>query len=526
MHMQGMMVQDFKPSGKTTAAVAAKEVPDSSEKPFGEVLGSEEKKVVAQPKEQTSEQVAKEDVVTDKVKSSEQEEQEKQEKLISTHSQEVEEKGLDEQPGAADSGAAPFFMAALFDQSAPFVTPPENADLVVAAERTQELIGAWLQPQQEGTHDLGEVLATALEVLEQATEVPSPDAHAVEAAQPVLSDAEIAELKGLMAVMLQSGQVPESFAEHPLVADLKKQLASVPEFRFATAQTAQTAQTFGGAGLAATLDRAPGPDVVAESAAPVADASLQEDQIARLLKPRQEPPTLREEYAAKGSLQKGNVQVAATVLPQNAAVLEAELEPTDDITLKAVKVDAQSLAANLQTQVGLNAATVGPQQGPQFNSDAPKIMQLPSGLKMAESQLVDQVVTHLAGSTDGESGRMRLRLHPAELGSVRLDLIIEGDRLRAHLQTQTHQVQEVLDRNLAQLKAALQQQGLKIDEFRVDVQSSQDQSAEQGFAWQQQQQQQSSPQSPWLDPDWQQQELEIPLQQLVQNAGGGISLRV
>ena len=63
-----------------------------------------------------------------------------------------------------------------------------------------------------------------------------------------------------------------------------------------------------------------------------------------------------------------------------------------------------------------------------------------------------------------------------------------------------------------------------IDEFRVDVQTDQDQ-AEQKFAWQQQQEGHSA-QDSWQDNDWSQTEMEIPLQQLVQTVDGGISLRV
>jgi flagellar hook-length control protein FliK len=117
-----------------------------------------------------------------------------------------------------------------------------------------------------------------------------------------------------------------------------------------------------------------------------------------------------------------------------------------------------------------------------------------------------------------------LRLQPAELGSLKLDLKIEGDRVQAHLHAQTHQVQEVLERNLPQLRSALAEQGLKIDQFLVNVDQRQ---AEGQFDGQAQYQHQGSERrSDWNQQDHVNEEQMIPLAHLMQNGGGGISLHV
>lgn len=95
--------------------------------------------------------------------------------------------------------------------------------------------------------------------------------------------------------------------------------------------------------------------------------------------------------------------------------------------------------------------------------------------QVTDSQIFDQVVTHLSGSDKGDMGRMVLRLHPAELGALRIELLVEGDRVRANLHAQTQQVQEVLERNLGQLRSALAEQGLKIDHFQVSSDTRQHQ---------------------------------------------------
>lgn len=150
-------------------------------------------------------------------------------------------------------------------------------------------------------------------------------------------------------------------------------------------------------------------------------------------------------------------------------------------------------------------------------------IQLPSGLQVAESQIFDQVVTHISGSVNGESGRMVLRLNPAELGSLKLDLVVEGDEVRANIHAQSQQVQEVLERNLPQLRNALAEQGLKIEQFQVDIDREQNEGGFESFAEHQQHQEQSS--RSWAYEAVAEEEM-VPLAQLIQTAGGGISLHV
>jgi hypothetical protein len=159
---------------------------------------------------------------------------------------------------------------------------------------------------------------------------------------------------------------------------------------------------------------------------------------------------------------------------------------------------------------------------PQVATPTP-VMPMATGQAVPDSQIFDQVVTRMAGSFNGESGRMILRLHPAELGSLKLDLQVEGQTIRANLQAQSSQVQEILERNLPQLRQALVEQGLKIDQFQVNLE-----------------QRQQSEQFEDLQRHWgggedqvaeplelgEEEEQVIPLAHLLQNGGAGISLHV
>ncbi len=478
--MQGMMIQDFQAAPKSGGTSVATGTQESSEQPFGEVLGTET--------EMTAESVEK-NQTTEPVETS--------------------------QGKGSEMEAAPFFMAALFDQSAAYVKPSENADLIAAAERTQELIGGWLQSEQEGEDWVEEVMTAALDVLGQVTEVSgSVVEEGTEILPPVLSDADAIELRELMAVMMQNGLVQDALQGHPMIAEIQKQLELVQPVAAVVGGKGSNLegvpQVSSNFSLAVTGEADPENLQSETTMQPQVAAGLQENQIAKILSPRQQQPA-----------SKASVEVVPMVMGEGEVVSDSD----GDFSLETAKPDVSSFIKEIQSQQSVQVGSTTHRVIPEPGIVAPKIMQLPSGQQLAESQLVDQVVTHLAGSVDGESGRMRLRLHPAELGSVRLDLIVDGDRLRVHLQTQTQQVQEVLDRYLPQLREALQQQGLKIDEFRVDVQTDQDRAADQGFA-SKQQHEDPSEKSSWRENDLPQAEVNIPLQQLMQNADGGISLRV
>ncbi len=253
-------------------------------------------------------------------------------------------------------------------------------------------------------------------------------------------------------------------------------------------------------------------------------------RFAGLLKSRSELRPGQKNQSAKGQAPLHNPK-------QQTELNQVEPAAQDPTTKTTPKVATTQLAENAgkqvfknmveQTQHSLHSQGQPPVQGLEANKVVPQtpVVQLASGLQVAESQICDQVVTHLSGSVNGDTGRMVLRLQPAELGSLKLELKIEGDRIQAHLHAQSHQVQEVLERNLPQLRHALSEQGLKIDQFQVNI----DQRQQSGqFANLAQQHQHNGSEK---HPGWQQQDLEpeeqfIPLAHLMQNGGGGISLHV
>ncbi len=99
-------------------------------------------------------------------------------------------------------------------------------------------------------------------------------------------------------------------------------------------------------------------------------------------------------------------------------------------------------------------------------AQAPAALPLPPRL---EEHVLAQVTGRISLLPRQEGGRVTLRLYPEELGEVQLDLRVEKDGVRAFLQTQTVQAQEVLERHIPRLREALEQQGLRLDELQVSL---------------------------------------------------------
>lgn len=276
---------------------------------------------------------------------------------------------------------------------------------------------------------------------------------------------------------------------------------------------------------------AEGEQLVEEESFMMDDATENIDpRFAGLLKPRTEQrPVALQTQSGKEQLPLHNFKQQVSVSQSDSVtqVLPEEMQEQKQ-SIEGVQLSGGTAKQVLESLVQPNLQSQGqaPIQGANMNRAMPQIqtIQLASGQQVAESQIFDQVVTQISGSTNGESGRMVLRLQPAELGSLKLEIMIEGDRVRANFHAQSQQVQEVLERNLPQLRNALAEQGLKIDQFQVNVDQRQQGGQFENLA--QQQQHGSEKQPGWHQQTEEQEEQSIPLAHLMQNGGGGISLHV
>ena len=177
---------------------------------------------------------------------------------------------------------------------------------------------------------------------------------------------------------------------------------------------------------------------------------------------------------------------SALRLAQNGQIEEAAAEPTLSLDATAdesgevseLSLGHKSTAAGEidgfthKGQDPLLADTGRSQQAPVTGSESkgPEV-RLNSGMVISENRIVEQTIDKFAVNQAKETGSVTLRLHPEELGQVKVELVMDKDSVRAHLHAQSQQVQEVLERHLPRLRDALEQQGLKIDQLQVSVDS-------------------------------------------------------
>jgi flagellar hook-length control protein FliK len=97
------------------------------------------------------------------------------------------------------------------------------------------------------------------------------------------------------------------------------------------------------------------------------------------------------------------------------------------------------------------------------------VYHLASGLMVPEGTVVDQMIAHFAANRRLDTGEVMLRLHPQELGEVRMAIKVEQDNVKAHIIAQNPQAQEMIDRHLPRLREALEQQGLNLHHIEVTL---------------------------------------------------------
>ncbi|MCD4689775.1 MAG: flagellar hook-length control protein FliK [Desulfuromonadaceae bacterium] len=134
-------------------------------------------------------------------------------------------------------------------------------------------------------------------------------------------------------------------------------------------------------------------------------------------------------------------------------------------------INATPFEAVLEGGMHGSLATQQTSHSPQATSAEAGSIRLASGEFLRESQIVDQVLGRISVDRAGNQ-RIIIKMNPEELGEVKLALTMEKNQLRAQLLTQNHQVQEVLEKHLPKLHEALSQQGVKLEDIQVDVDSN------------------------------------------------------
>jgi len=81
--------------------------------------------------------------------------------------------------------------------------------------------------------------------------------------------------------------------------------------------------------------------------------------------------------------------------------------------------------------------------------------------------IIPQIVEGASNLLRSGSGRVTITLHPPQLGTIDMDIQVRDNRVSMLMLADNHEVKQVLESSLTQLRSALNDQGLQVD--RVDV---------------------------------------------------------
>lgn len=88
-----------------------------------------------------------------------------------------------------------------------------------------------------------------------------------------------------------------------------------------------------------------------------------------------------------------------------------------------------------------------------------------------EQEVLQQLADKFRINTRRPDTNINIKLHPAELGEVKIDLTVKEGSIRANVVAMSQHVQEILEKNLPKLKSLLEDQGFTVDEILVTSES-------------------------------------------------------
>ncbi len=116
------------------------------------------------------------------------------------------------------------------------------------------------------------------------------------------------------------------------------------------------------------------------------------------------------------------------------------------------------------------SATLQPGTAQPVN-ESPKPIPLPSGTVVHEDEVIRQLSERFQITSRNMNSRINIKLHPVELGELKIDLTVKEGSIRANVVAQSQHTLEILEKNIQKLRNALEKQGFTIDEISLTAES-------------------------------------------------------
>lgn len=120
-------------------------------------------------------------------------------------------------------------------------------------------------------------------------------------------------------------------------------------------------------------------------------------------------------------------------------------------------------------QTNTFAQVVGGNQGIETQTavNTAKPVILPAHNLAHEQEVLQQLYDKFQVNIRKPETNLNIKLHPAELGEIKIDLTVKEGSIRANVLAQSQHVQEILEKNMLKLKTVLEDQGFTVDEILI-----------------------------------------------------------
>jgi len=148
-------------------------------------------------------------------------------------------------------------------------------------------------------------------------------------------------------------------------------------------------------------------------------------------------------------------------------------EQGDEFLQQTIGFGLQSATPNglEQTSTFSQFMPIAPETALQPGGNSTQPIILPSGAMVHEHEIIQQLTERFQISGRHLDSRINLKLHPAELGELKIDLTVKEGSIRANVVAQSHHTLQILEKNIPKLRAALEGQGFTIDQISVSADS-------------------------------------------------------
>jgi len=124
-----------------------------------------------------------------------------------------------------------------------------------------------------------------------------------------------------------------------------------------------------------------------------------------------------------------------------------------------------------QTNTFSQISTIPQEVNTQTVNESAKPIMLPSGTIVYEDEIINQFSQRIQIASKQMDSRINLKLHPADLGELKIDISLKEGSIRANVVAQSQHTLEILEKNIPKLKTILENQGFTVDEISVTNES-------------------------------------------------------